>query len=388
MLPAVLREWPAARRAVRPNPRRQLFWVLIAVVAMAVGYVVGVVYPNSRDQAQPPAATSQLAPRLDGAEPWYRNQPPPPSIAGLPDSPIYPDQSLGADDADSRRAYEERLPVEIYVPDRSAAVPSATVSMPPPAPQRHRSAFEAENGQFPAWRQFALAVPLSEGRPRIAIVIDDLGVDKRRTARATALPGPLTMAFLSYATDLDRQTAAARAGGHELLVHVPMQPQSESVDPGPNVLRSDLGGDELLRRLRWCLDRFPGYVGINNHMGSRFTTNDAGMVLVMSELKSRGLLFLDSRTSGASVGARLAVASNVPFAVRNVFLDNENDVAAVRARLAETEAVAIRHGLAIAIGHPRDATLEALPGWLADVVSRGFQLVPISATVTVLDGLG
>jgi len=146
---------------------------------------------------------------------------------------------------------------------------------------------------------------------------------------------------------------------------------------------SSLGADELRRRLRWDLSRFPAYVGINNHMGSKFTADRAAMTVVLAELKNRGLLFLDSRTTGKTVGAALARRMGVPFAERNIFLDNVNDVAAVNSRLAEVERFARRNGFAVAIGHPRDATLAALAVWLKGVEKRGFVLVPLTAVVNL-----
>src|SRR3546814_15773350 len=92
----------------------------------------------------------------------------------------------------------------------------------------------------------------------IAIVLDDLGIDKRRGRRAIDLPAALTLAFLPYATELAEQTARARARGHELLVHVPMQPHGADSDPGPNVLDIDLGAAEVRRRLEWTLRQFDG----------------------------------------------------------------------------------------------------------------------------------
>src|SRR6185437_13581416 len=115
--------------------------------------------------------------------------------------------------------------------------------------------------------------PAMRGRARVAIVIDDLGMDRRRTERTIALKGPLTLSFLAYADDLPHLTEAAHRAGHELLVHVPMEPMSRAEDMGPNGLAVALSHDELMRRLRWDLDRFDGYVGINNHMGSRFTSD-------------------------------------------------------------------------------------------------------------------
>jgi len=85
----------------------------------------------------------------------------------------------------------------------------------------------------------------------IAVVIDDLGIDRRRTARAIALKGPLTLSFLTYADGLAEQTAVARAAGHELMLHVGMEPAGAGVDPGPNVLTTDAGAEELRWRLDW-----------------------------------------------------------------------------------------------------------------------------------------
>jgi uncharacterized protein len=191
----------------------------------------------------------------------------------------------------------------------------------------------------------------------------------------------LTLSYLTYALQLDRQTQAARAAGHELMLHVSMEPGNAKLDPGPNVLLSTLPAAELRLRLEWGLSRFQGFVGINNHMGSKFTANTRGMTLVMEMLKARGLLFLDSRTTGATVGPGLARRLGVPLAERNIFLDNENDVTAVNARLADLERLARRKGFAVAIGHPRDATIKALGTWLDQARAKGLVLVPVTAII-------
>ena len=145
--------------------------------------------------------------------------------------------------------------------------------------------------------------------------------------------------------------------------------------------RTEIPDDELLRRLHWNLDRFDGYVGVNNHMGSRFTRDRHGMELVMNELKTRGLLFLDSKTIPDSVGEKLAHEMGVPTAARQVFLDNDQNAEEVEQRLAETERVARMDGFAVAIGHPHDGTLEALQAWLPRMQADGIVLVPLSAIV-------
>jgi polysaccharide deacetylase 2 family uncharacterized protein YibQ len=142
-----------------------------------------------------------------------------------------------------------------------------------------------------------------------------------------------------------------------------------------------LSRTELLHRLTRDLDSFSGYVGINNHMGSRFTSQAEGMGVVAAELRRRGLLFLDSRTTAQTVAFQVAVEHGVPSVSRDVFLDNEDKAEAIDRRLAEVEQIARRQGHAIAIGHPREATLGELAPWLARLEGRGFRLVPVSAVV-------
>ncbi len=238
----------------------------------------------------------------------------------------------------------------------------------------------------PTWLRNAVAASPSGGRPRIAVIIDDVGLDRRHSDEAVALPGPVTLSYLAYAPDLPHQTEAARAAGHELLVHVPMEPISRQIDMGPNGLDTALPPEEVLRRLRWDLDRFDGYVGINNHMGSRFTGDAKALTPVIEELKSRGLLFIDSRTVGNSAGTGLARSIGVPFAARDVFLDDEQTADGVAARLRDVEAVARRRGTAIAIGHPHEATLLALERWLPGLEKKGFVLVPVSDVVKARNG--
>jgi polysaccharide deacetylase 2 family uncharacterized protein YibQ len=233
----------------------------------------------------------------------------------------------------------------------------------------------------PAWVRFAVPAPRSGNRPLVAVVIDDLGLDRTRTAEVIRLPGPLTLSFMTYANDLAQQTEIARRAGHELFLHVPMEAVDRSEDPGPHGLFTSQSRDEILEQLRWGLARFDGFVGINNHMGSKFTADANSMSPVMAELRARGLAFLDSRTSPASTGVRLAVAYGVPHAARDVFLDDDQTPAAIAKELARTEQMARQHGSAIAIGHPHDATVAALKSWLPQIEGKGLAFVPVSAVV-------
>jgi uncharacterized protein len=291
----------------------------------------------------------------------------------LPERVVRPPAVMMVPPAQTQLAVRPLAPEPTLVPTQPQVPPPTRPETLPPA--------KSETTR-PAWLRYAVAPPLAmHGRAQVAIVIDDLGMDRRRTERTIALKGPLTLSFLAYADDLPRLTEAAHRAGHELLVHVPMEPMSRAEDMGPNGLAVALTHDELLRRLRWDLGRFEGYVGINNHMGSRFTSDTPGMTAIMAELKARGLLFIDSRTIASTVAAEVAQRLGVPNASRDVFLDNESDATAVGERLAVLEAAARRHGSAIAIGHPHDGTLAELALWLDKLKSKGLVLVPVSTIV-------
>jgi polysaccharide deacetylase 2 family uncharacterized protein YibQ len=232
----------------------------------------------------------------------------------------------------------------------------------------------------PAWQHYAVPAPAPDGRPRIVIVIDDMGVDRKRSDRVVALDGNLTLAWLPYARDLPQQTQQAHARGHELIVHMPMEPSGKE-DPGPGALLTRFGETELRQRLAVNLSAFTGFVGINNHMGSRFTADRDDMAIVLSELSARGLMFLDSRTTPDSKAAPLAAHYNVPILARDVFLDHVMTPEAVAKSLAQVESIARRKGVAIAIGHPHDVTIAALTKWLPTLEAKGFQLVPLTAVL-------
>ena len=225
----------------------------------------------------------------------------------------------------------------------------------------------------------ASATKAAQHFPVIAVVIDDMGSDVALNRRAIALPRAVALSFLPYP---DETPALAREGaraGHDILVHVPMQAESRAEDPGPMALTTGLAPPEIIRRLDWALSRVPGYIGINNHMGSFYTQNRAALVPVAETMADRHIFFLDSRTTPASLVVPVARAYGVPSAARDVFLDDVQDPREVAVQLAELEKDARTNGVAIAIGHPHPVTLDVLARWCANL--KGYRLVPIAVAI-------
>ena len=223
--------------------------------------------------------------------------------------------------------------------------------------------------------------PEAQGKPRIAILLDDVGVVRRNAELAATLDAPVTLAFMTYAPDVAAQAAAARTRGHEIMLHLPMEPLSRSENPGPNALVLGLDPAELDRRIDWALSRFDFFVGVNNHMGSRFTADRPGMARVMEALKTKGVFFVDSRTTAQTVAGDEAKRHGVPSLNRDVFLDNDLGAGQIDAQLAEAERKARAQGHALAIGHPHPETIAALKRWIPEARARGIELVAVSALV-------
>lgn len=253
--------------------------------------------------------------------------------------------------------------------------------LPVPPPERPKRT-------LPQWLANAVEPPLTGRGPLIAIVIDDVGIDQTGTIHAVRLPPPLTLAFIPYGFNLEELTREARRHGHELLVHMPMEPSGRIADPGPNALLTSLPSGEIMRRFRWGLTRFDGYVGVSNHMGSRFMSRSDLVKPVLDEVERRGLLFLDSWTRADTAGTELARGMGLPNTRRDVFLDNEQTVEEVTMRLAQLEKLARRKGYAVGLGHPHEVTLDVLAKWIPEARARGITLVPISTIVRLDYGEG
>lgn len=215
------------------------------------------------------------------------------------------------------------------------------------------------------------------GAPKIAIIIDDVGMDIKHSREAINLPAPVTMALLPYAPRAREMANDAKAKGHTLIIHTPMEAMDASVNIGPGGLKRSMSPEEMKAAINVMLASFDGYEGINNHMGSRLTQDRAAMDLVMGVLLEKGLFFVDSKTSGKSVAAIEAQESGVPFASRDVFLDHVDSAEFVAQALRQTEARALKYGSAIAIGHPKAHTLAGLRAWIPTLKDKGIELVSV-----------
>ncbi|MBK9062387.1 MAG: divergent polysaccharide deacetylase family protein [Acidobacteria bacterium] len=266
-------------------------------------------------------------------------------------------------------------------PERSAPAPARAPAAAAPAPAAPR--------KVPAVRMPAdfESVDGRAGAGVVAVLLDDLGYDPHALDALAGWNAPLAVAVIPSAPHAARAVALAKEKGWDLLVHLPMEPEA-----GPSEAEAigSRDADDVIRaKVLQALARTPGALGVNNHQGSKATADARVVRAVLAVVKEKGLFFLDSRTTGASVVGAEAAAMRVPFLARDVFLD---DVAAETsakggapeardAAWARALQIAAKKGEAIVIGHPHKETLAFLEKRLASEKSSGARLVKVSELV-------
>lgn len=323
---------------------------------------------NPAAEFQPPAATQKPVPAAPAPKPAEKKPPAETSPAPAAQTP----PASQAKETPTVRSLP--LPGDglAKAPDPALIQSSRFGQLPRVAPDGRK-----------AWQVYARPFDANDRRPRISIVMSNLGLSSAATQAAIQrLPGEVSLAFSPYAHGLEQWIALARAAGHEVLLDLPMEPINfPANDPGPDTLLTSLTAAQNRTRLNSILGRVTGYVGVVNEMGSRFTTSAPDLRPVLTELRDRGLLFVDSRASLRSVAARTATELGLPRVINNRFIDVEASRDAIDSRLKELERIARISGYAVGIGQPFPVTIDRLVLWTRDLKSRGFSLAPVSAMV-------
>ena len=192
-------------------------------------------------------------------------------------------------------------------------------------------------------------------------MIDDFGGDLNIARRFIELPIPITLSILPYQRYSQDIADLAHAHHRQVILHLPMEPKGyPKVNPGKGALLVSMSGSTIQKSVDSALGSSPYFAGINNHMGSRFTENEALMKTVLEEAQKRGLYFVDSYTSSRSVASSVAQQIHIPFRRRDIFLDNSQSENAIRAQIRQVMRLAKIQGTALAIGHPHESTLRVL----------------------------
>jgi len=218
---------------------------------------------------------------------------------------------------------------------------------------------------------------------RIAILIDDIGVDLAPVRNLLKVDAPICFAILPHTPRSIEAAELIHKAGRDVLLHLPMEPQSyPESKPGPGSLFTTMNEKEIRQILNEDLKSVPYISGVNNHMGSRFTEDEEKLAVVMKELKSKGLFFIDSLTTPRSKAGRVSREIGIPFATRQIFIDNGQDYEKTcQNLLAVLNSKKGSHCNLILIGHPYSNTISALNRVVPELKSQGVEIVPVSSLV-------
>ncbi len=217
---------------------------------------------------------------------------------------------------------------------------------------------------------------------KIGLVIDDFGYAFNATIDGFLnLPFPFSVAIIPGRAYSKRVAQIAAVRGKEVMLHMPMLAEDGTTSEPGLVLKPGMSPAQVEERLSKALSFVPGAVGINNHQGSGATADSVLMRQVMMLLKQRGLFFIDSRTTPATVAERLARKVGVPVQRRKVFLDETDTPEAIKQMLWKLARLAQKEGQALGIGHCHPLTLQVLQRYLPALTRAGFKIVPASQLV-------
>jgi polysaccharide deacetylase 2 family uncharacterized protein YibQ len=277
------------------------------------------------------------------------------------------------------------LNVATPAPAEPATTATPVVIEPPvempaemPAPTTQTLSAPASLNSAPSPGTF---VPAS-GTHYIALIIDDIGYVDDLGARAVALPDDVTFAVLPHTPYGAALAEAAHANGKEVMLHAPMS-NLAAMPLGPGALTPQLTREEFVQTLTAALDAVPHLQGLNNHMGSELTAQEAPMRWVMETLQGRNLYFVDSYTTASSVAGRIAREQNIPTLTRNVFLDNVQTAEDIDREFQRLLTLAREKGFATGIGHPHAATLDYLEKTLPTLAALNIELIPVSQMIAL-----
>lgn len=217
-----------------------------------------------------------------------------------------------------------------------------------------------------------------DNQPQIALIIDDFGYTKVPITEYRKIDCPLTFAVLPNHPYSVEAAEIGQSDGRQIIVHLPMESLSDQAKEEPMTINIDMNDQEIRAIVRELTDSVPYAIGVNNHQGSKATSNRRVMRTVLNQLTNQGMFFVDSRTSASSLAYATALDMKVPTAENQLFIDNSSDVKQIRSQLNKAAEIASQKGKIIVIGHARLNTAKVLQEMVPELQKRGFKFVFVS----------
>lgn len=221
--------------------------------------------------------------------------------------------------------------------------------------------------------------PKVEGnRGKIAILIDDFGYTHDPIDGYLEMGRPISFAVLPYRTYSNEAASRAAAAGHVVMLHLPLEPMAAAEAKEPVVITVDMSDEEIKEKVTKAINSTPGIKGVNNHQGSRATSDRRVMKTVLGVIKSESLFFLDSRTSGKTIAAEVSRQMGIRTGENELFIDNSSDIDLIKKQLRKAIDMAHKNGSVTVIGHARPNTVIAVREMIPEIEAAGIKLVYVN----------
>jgi polysaccharide deacetylase 2 family uncharacterized protein YibQ len=378
--------------------RQTLVIALLVYVAIVAAIVAWLAFNSEQTVqhrlAQAPTVTAELPGKEPAVPPSWQTpaaMPPPavtpppvatPPVATPPVTPPAPTPAAKPVETTPPVA-DKAKPIEVA---KEAPKPAPVVAIPPTpvVTPPVQSAVTTNPDAAPPpqkWQKYARPFNQKDTRPRIGLIIADLGMASMATdAAIQELPGEVSLAFSSAAPNLEDWVAKGRAAGHELILTIPMEPENyPQNDPGPNTLLLSLPDKENVERINRAMARTDGYVAITPYMGEKFVTAEDKMVPVLDAVRQQQLMVLDGTLNKDSLIAPLSRLGKIPFVRSDMVIDASASSAGIDDQLNALEKMARLKGQAIGVALPYPVTFEKLKAWIATLDKKGIVLAPLTA---------
>lgn len=240
----------------------------------------------------------------------------------------------------------------------------------PPALDKRKLPVEERNEQS--------AEPKTRGK--LALVIDDFGLTMEGVSELMGIDRPLTFAILPYHAYSAAIARQAVANNKQVMLHLPMEPLGGERMETSTILTT-MSDEQIRVKTREALVAVPEIIGVNNHQGSKATSDARVMKAALSVIREKGIFFVDSRTSPASVAYQTAQNMGIRSVENDHFIDNSSDVNAIKEQLRVAGRLAVQHGNAVAIGHIRPNTVIAIKAMISELDDMGVKLIFVSELV-------
>jgi hypothetical protein len=225
------------------------------------------------------------------------------------------------------------------------------------------------------------AIQKKHSNPKVAIVIDDFGYNMNNLDRLFAIKKAVTFSVLPNLPYSRRIAALASSKGYEVILHLPLESLDLDAPAETGTIKTGMDKKDILALLEKDIASVPGLSGVSNHQGSKATEDKRTMSIILSDLKKRGLYFFDSLVTDKSICRLAAAEARVPYAKREIFLDNESSPEYIEKQMLYLRKRAFKNGSVIAICHDRKNTIIVLSKMMPELAEEGIRFVRLSEMV-------